>query len=238
MEKYVFALWPETPMRAAQRREVLIDECAAAILAHSVNSLTIAVDDEFSTVKSPAPKWYKGDPLVALVSVGFDDTGAWQSVHQCLMDAGFRVGVYRADQSIYKDYGDNSHFNKRDWPDGDRSPSVLAVTLLTRPKKLDHAEWIRRWHGGMSPVSERLQPRAKYVRNVVMGLLTDDTPEYDGIVEEAWPSAEHITNQYLFYCASNPFQLVSHMAQMIRVITRFHQMRKIRTVTMSEYLMR
>lgn len=241
--KYLFAVWPDKKLTPTERRVCLLEQVAPDILALPIQSLVMDIDDEHSTVKSPAPKWYAGDALVGLVSVEFDEGDTNVESHVSAVDArlkqaGFRTGVYHVDASTYKDYGDNEHFKVRDWPDGQRSPSVLAVTLLTRPKKFTHSEWIRRWHGKMSPVSERLQPRARYVRNVVLCCVGESTPPYDGIVEEAWPSDKHITAPYLFYCAKNPLQLVSHLTQMLWVITRFHQLHKIRTVTMSEYFLK
>lgn len=241
--KILYVLWPDTSYSPAQRRQILLDECADKILKTEVSYLSMNIDDEFSTVKSPAPKWYKGDAMVATVSIVVDsaeDVAKHQqeSVKDLLQTAGFKVGVYIVDESIYKDYGDNEHFRKRDWADGEKTPSVvMAITLLTRPKKFTHSQWIRRWHGRMSPGSEVIQPRARYVRNVVLS-VEGDSPAFDGIVEEAWPSAEHISNPYKFYLANSRWQLIRHMFKMMRLVTHFHQLHKIQTVTMSEYFLK
>lgn len=234
---FLYLLWPDKIFTAQQRREILLNNCAPEILKKNVLHLRMNIDDEFSTVKSPAPKWYKGAALVATVSVDCSDDREKLPIKTLLENAGFSVGCYQVEQSIYKDYGDNQHFHKRDWPDGQRSPSVQMVTLLTRPKKLSPQEWIKRWHGNMSPVSEQLQPRARYVRNVILD-KTEDSPAFDGAVEEAWPSAQHISNPFLFYCAENPLQLAKNMARLMKAVTHFHQLHKIRTVTMSEYFIK
>ncbi len=237
--KIIYVLWPEINYSPTQRREVLLDNCAPAILQIGVNTLTMNIDDEHSQVKSPAPKFYRGAPIVATASVTFADALEKQKeISQLFISAGFKVGAYEVDVSVYKDYGDNIHFRKRDWVDGERTPSaVLAVTLLSRPKKYVHAEWMRRWHGKMSPGSEAIQPRARYVRNVVLS-IAENSPVFDGIVEEAWPSAEHIRDPYKFYLAKNSLQLIWHMIKMVRLVTQFHQLHKIRTVTMSEYFLK
>jgi len=125
-----------------------------------------------------------------------------------------------------------------DWPDGERSPVIMAVTLMERPHRLSHEEWIHRWHGTQSPVSEAMQPRARYIRNVVVKAVTPDAPPFEGIVEEAWPSARHITNPFLFYGAKNIFQLAGNMYRMFRSVSGFLNFTKIRTSTMSEYILR
>jgi len=235
----VFALWPDKPYSPAERAKLLLTKIQQTILAKKPQWLSMCIADEAaSRVKSPAPKWYKGDALVAVITVNFGgDQSHNASIKQALEQAGFVVGVYQTDTSIYKNYGDNPHFRKRDWLDGTPSPTVMAVTLLTRPKKHSQEEWIRRWHGRMSPDSERLQPRARYVRHMVLD-KDANTPAFDGIVEEAWPSAKHIHNPYLFYCANNRWQLIKHMLQMLRAITHFHNLFKIRTVTMTEYFLK
>lgn len=241
--KVVYVLWPEKPYSPSERRHILLNNCAQKILSTDVAYLSMNIDDEFSTVKSPAPKWYKQDAIVATVSIELtlsaaDAKASRELVKAILVSSGFKVGMYIVDASIYKDYGDNQHFRKRDWADGEKTPSVvMAITLLTRPKRFPQSEWIRRWHGRMSPGSEAIQPRARYVRNIVLS-VEDDSPHFDGIVEEAWPSAEHISNPYKFYLAENTWQLIKHMVKMMQLVTHFHQLHKIRTVTMSEYFLR
>ena len=57
-----------------------------------------------------------------------------------------------------------------------------------------------------STVSEAVQPRCRYVRNTVFRAVTPGAPPYRGIVEEAWPSAEHVTDPMLFYCAEGDLE--------------------------------
>ena len=46
-----------------------------------------------------------------------------------------------------------------------------------------------------------LQPRTRYVRNEVRRAVTPGAPEVHGIVEEGWPSAEHVADPMLFFNA-------------------------------------
>ena len=99
-------------------------------------------------------------------------------------------------------------------------------------------EWIRRWHGTMSPVSEEIQPRARYVRNLVIRSLTQGAPPYEGIVEEAWPSKKHITSPWLFYGADSAARLAVNMARILRAVTSFLDLMQIHTAMMSEYFIK
>ena len=235
--KAIYILWPEKNYTPQERKETLLSLCSSQLDLSLIQDLRVNIDDEFSQVKSPAPKFHRGPSIVATVSVK-SNADVFGSIYNHLANAGFKVGCYTVEESIYTDYGDNQHFPARNWADGNKTPSVVvAVTLLTRPKKFNHNEWIRRWHGIMSPGSEAIQPRARYIRNVITK-VEKDSPHIDGIVEESWPSAEHISNPYKFYLASNPFQLIWHMIKMLRLVTQFHQLHKIRTVTMSEYFLK
>lgn len=238
MQKLVYILWPSPGQSIQPVPAQLLQECAPALLSLGVSKLTMNIDDEYSTVKSPAPKMHCGPGICAQVSVWLEDINRHVEVEKILALTQMHLAGYLVEESVYKDYGDNRHSGPRNWPDGQRSPGVMAITLLTKPKRYSREEWIRRWHGVMSPESEKIQPRQRYVRNVIIKPVTENAPAYDGIVEEAWPSPEHITNPYLFYCADNPLQLVAHLYRMLRAILHFHNLFRIRTVTMSEYFIK
>ena len=97
---------------------------------------------------------------------------------------------------------------------------------------------MRRWHGRMSPVSEAIQPRTRYMRNVVLRTLTEGAPELGGIVEEAYPSKEHVENLYLFFGANGRLELARNMFAIFRAVTSFVNLTKLRTTMMSEYFIR
>ncbi|MBN2099099.1 MAG: hypothetical protein JW753_05825, partial [Dehalococcoidia bacterium] len=62
---------------------------------------------------------------------------------------------------------------------------------------------------------------------------------YEGIVEEAWPSPRHATNPFLFYGAGkNPLKLVWNMIVMLRSVTGFLDLTRIRTTYTSEYILK
>jgi hypothetical protein len=164
-----------------------------------------------------------------------DKCAALESI---LRDAGFDIAGYRVREHIYTDYGGNPHSAARDWPDGERSPAVISVTPLERPKRISKTKWMKHWFNRQGPMSEKMQPRARYVRNVVDEVLTEGAVPYEGIVEESWPSAAHMTNPYVFYGARNRFELIKNMAIMGQSVAAFLPIWKIVSVTMSEYYVR
>lgn len=239
MKKLVYILWDDQPRAPIERRKLLLDRCAPALLERGARHLQVNVADERVDVASPAPRLPGArKPFVAQVNVWADADADYRTFEEVLRTAGFVSSCYRVDENVYTDYGENQHAPTRSWPDGERSPGVLAVTLLERPAQIPKDEWMRRWFGRQSPLSEAMQPRARYVRNIVLQPLTPGAVPYEGIVEEAWPSSEHVRNPFLFYGAKNPLELTRNMLSMLRSVSAFLPIWKIPNVMMSEYFVR
>lgn len=226
------------PASRAERRTLLVETqrptwCAAA------SRVSVVVADEAADVRGPNPFPTPGLP-VALVNLWLDDVtpAVVAPLLTPLVDAGFRVAAYRVDESVPQDFGDTPHGAPRDWPDGTRSPYVTAVSLLERPAGVPRDVWVARWHGGISEVSGQIQPRVRYVRNVVLEALTDAAPQVDGIVEEVWPSPRHVANPFLFYGASNPVSLVVNMTRILASVASFTRPWRVRTFMASEWWLR
>ena len=150
-----------------------------------------------------------------------------------------RLAGYEVVESLYRDYGGNQWSAPRSWPDGQRSPGVLTVALLQQHPAQTFDEWMTRWHTRISPITESIQPRCRYVRNAVFRAVTDGAPPIRGIVEEAWPSLEHVTDPMLFYCADgDPERMNAHVSQMIEEINAFVDLSTLRSVTMSEWILK
>lgn len=238
MNKLIYLLWPRRPMEPSTRRTVLLDECAPRLLESGARYLSMNIDDDFATVPSPTPTTKLTDPFVAEISIWVDDMEARGSLESVLLDADFDIAGYRVREHIYTDYGGNEHGSPRDWPDGERSPAIVSVTPLERPRRIPKDKWMKHWFNRQGPMSEKMQPRARYVRNVVEEVLTPGAFPYEGIVEESWPSAKHVTNPYLFYGARNRFEVIKNMAIMAQSVAAFLPIWKITSVTTSEYFVR
>ncbi len=225
-------------MESAERRITLLDGCAPKLLDSGARYLLMNIDDELVTVPSPTPTTKLTHPFAAEVSIWVDDLSVRGALEGVLLDAGFDVAGYRVREHLYTDYGGNEHGAPRNWPDGERSPYVISVTPLERPKRIPKDRWMRHWFNRQGPMSEKMQPRARYVRNVVEDVLTPGAVPYEGIVEESWPSPAHVTNPYKFYGARNRFELIKNMGVMAQSVVAFLPIWKITSVTMSEYFVR
>ncbi len=239
MEKIVYLVWGalgEDPREPAAR---LLEEAAPRLLDLGPRGLSMNLNDAEADVPVAVP-WPEDEaPLLAEVSLWLDCYDRREPWEEVLSGHGARRAAYLVTESLYSDYGSNDHAPPRDWPDGKRSPGLLTVTLLERPERLSRADWLAHWHGVQSPVSDAMQPRTRYVRNTVTRALGADAPPYEGIVDEAWPSAAHVTEPDLFYGAGgSPERLLQNQREMFESVRAFLDFDRIRTVTMSEYLLK
>jgi hypothetical protein len=239
MEKLQYLCWPRAALTPADHGRIARDELAPALLALGPRGLSMQVDDGDAQVPVPMPAPADEMQPFALVSIWLDRYDDRATYEALLRDASERIAGYLVTESLYTDYGGNRFGAPRSWPDGERSPGVVMVTLLRRPHRMSESDWITHWHTVQSPVSEAMQPRMRYVRNAVARAVTPDAPPIEGIVEEAWPSPEHLTDPMLFYCAEGDADLMrSNLSAMLDSVTAFLDLEDLRSFTTSEYLLR
>ncbi len=240
MEKVIILLWGDGgPDAGDALRDRLVGETVPVLLASGVRGLSVNVHDgDAAAAPSPAPPPEGEDPHVAQVSVWLDSYERRGDVEAAVARLGLRWASYLVAESLYDDYGTTEYAEPRHWPDGDRSPGVLTVALIHRPAGLGYPEWISRWHGTQSPVSGELQPRTRYVRNEVVRSLTEGAPDIGGIVEEGWPSTTHVADPMLFFNATTPDELNANVSRMIASVDACLDMARLRSSTMSEYLIK
>ena len=213
-------------------RDRLLGEVAPQLLAHDeVRAVTVLVHDgEAAEAPSPAPAPPGERTHVAVVSTWVD---CYQRRPELDLGPDLDVAAHLVVESLYEDYA------RRDWPDGERSPGVLTVACIHRPEALPEAQWLHNWHEVQSPVSGQLQPRIRYVRNRVVQDLTPEAPVVDGIVEEGWPSAQHVADPDLFFNGGgDPERVRANLEQMMANVVACLDLEKLRSTTMSEYLVR
>ncbi len=248
MEKLVYLLWDDVRVSAGavagtsagdELRAHLLEETVPRLLESGARGLTVGVHDSAAAgVPSPAPAPDGEATHVAELSVWLDSYEHRGETEQALADVGKEMAGYLVTESLVDDYGTTPHGRPRDWPDGERSPGLLTVALIHRPDGLDYREWIRRWHGTQSPLSGELQPRTRYVRNEVVRPVTEGAPAVDGIVEEGWPSAEHVSDPRLFFNATTDEELAANVTLMMESVSACLDLGRLRSSTMSEFLVR
>ena len=105
-------------------------------------------------------------PLRAGVSLWLDNHDERAGVEDLLSGVGERCDGYLVTEAVYSEYGQRRG-EPRDWAAGERSPGLVTFALVHRNPLLDPRTFREFWYGHQSPMSERLQPRLRYVRNTV-----------------------------------------------------------------------
>lgn len=235
MEKIVWLLWGD-----GSEPVDVVDGLRPLAGHRGVRALTVNQHDtDAAAATSPAPGPAGEAVHVAQVSAFVDNYQERGVVEEAVAALGLPWHAYLVVESLVDDYGTTRWSGARSWPDGERSPGVLTVAVIHRPSQLTEAEWLHRWHEIQSPVSGELQPRTRYVRNHVVRALSKDAPEVHGIVEEGWPSAEHVSDPMLFFNAGGDVeQMNRNVERMLGSVTACLDLDRLRSTTMSEFLLR
>jgi len=238
MEKLIYLVWDRPSRPAADVHAQLIDDLAPQLLACAPRGLQIDVDDEDAQVPSMVAVPDDELPVRALVSIWVDMHDTRPAYESILSAAGIRRAGYLVTESLYCDYGDNEHADRRDWPDGQRSPGIVAVSVFDKPVGVSDDTFYGHWYGHQSPMSEWMQPRTRYVRNAVVRALTPGAPRYRAIVEEAWPSPETLTDLYKFFGAADAADLGERIRIMLDSTKLLFDPATMRNFTLSEYILK
>jgi hypothetical protein len=235
----MYLMWTRDHASPEETEQLLLHELAPQLLALGPQALTIDADDTGAQVPSPLPLPEDETPVHAVISLWLDAYDGRAPYEDLLNNHSSRLAGYLVTESMYTDYGGNRWSGPRDWPDGQRSPGVLTVTLLQQKRGTSYEEWMHFWHTRQSPMSEEIQPRARYVRNSVARAITDAAPPYLGIVEEAWPTVEDLVDPMRFYCGEgDPERLEANIQTMLTHIATLLDLDATRVHTMSEWILR
>jgi hypothetical protein len=238
MEKLVYLVWERPSRDRADLRRQFLEDLAPRLLALGAAALQVDLDDDDADVTTMVPVPDDELPVRACVSLWLPAHDFRTPFEAVLGEAGVRRAGYLVTESLYRDYGDNEHAPRRTWPDGERSPGITTLTVFDKPAGADDESFYGHWYGHQSPMSEWMQPRARYVRNAVVRALTPGAPRYRAIVEESWPSVEHLTDLMTFFGASSGEQLGEHIRIMLDSTKLLYDPATMRNYTMSEYFLR
>ena len=239
MEKLIYLATLPIECGPVQVRETMLDVVAPKLLALGVHGLTMDLDDEHAQVAPPMPPPAHENSVRAIVSVWVDAYDYRADLEAVLRAHTEQIHGYQAVESMYRDYGGNQWSHTRDWPDGTRSPGILTVSLIQKKRGMDFEDWITFWHAKQSPMSERVQPRARYVRNALFRSITPDAPPYKAVVEEAWPTVDDLTDPMRFYNGNGDAATMNaNLTEMLEHVGAFIDFDTFRNLTLSEWILK
>jgi hypothetical protein len=238
VEKLVYLVWDRPSIDPAAYGE-RVQQITGELLDLEPSALWVAVDDAGAQIPPPVPVPDDELPIRAAFSIWLDAHDRREPFEAVLGGLGVRRAGYLVTESLLEDYGSTPDWpSARDWPDGDRSPGVCVLTVFDKKPGLDDDTFYGHWYGHQSTMSAAMQPRARYVRNAVARRLTPGAPPLRAIVEEDWPTVEHLTDPFRFFGTTDGDELAENIRVMLDSMKVFCDSTTLRTYTMSEYLVR
>lgn len=238
MEKLVYLVWERPSVAPEVLGDRLHDELVPCLRSLEPRGLSVVVDDADAQVPAPVPVPDDELPVRLAVSVWLDTHDARGPYEEVLSAYGVRRAGYLVTESLCEDYGTTPHWpTQRDWPAGQRSPGITVLTTFDKRADLDDATFFGHWYGHQTPMSAAMQPRIRYVRNAVVRGVTAGAPPLRAIVEETWPTVDHLTDPKLFFGADRDDSLSENIRVMLDSMKVFADASTLRTYTVSEYLL-
>ena len=230
MEKLVYLVRARASRDGAELRA---DALAAAedLRGDGARDVSVHVDDDGVGIPGPMPCPDGELPLRIAVSLWVPAHDHRSGVEHRLGELGERCDGYLVTEAVYSEFG-QVRGDPRSWPAGERSPGMVTLALVHRNPLLDPRTFRELWYGHQSPMSERLQPRLRYVRNTVVHPVTPGAPPVDGIVVESWESEEVVSDIEAFHLGD-----LENLTVMLDSVTTAFDMSRLRSIAMSEYLL-
>ena len=177
----------------------------------------------------PKPSFFPFKPQPIAVFSVYDGAEAPTRFSDALRGAATSVSGYEVEESYPVTYD-------KAWPDGEPTPSPILLNMLRKKPGIGDEEYVRRWHGGHTPLSLEVHPLWYYQRNVILKPVTEGAEPSDGIVIEACPTRAHLLNPVRFF--GGALKMVPNMLRVANDIKGFLDMKKIETFYATEYHLR
>lgn len=210
---------PDVPLRDA------LLGSAEALFAAGARACTVTAADLDDPLLGELFQTDADGLLSATVSVWVDCLDNRGDIESVLGGLAPRTAGYLATESVPRDY------TSRVWADGERSPGVALVTAFAQPERLDDESFFRFWHGSHTPLSLEIHPLTRYIRNTLVRPLTEGAPPYRALVSESVESLEIAADPLRFYGSEEG------QKRAVEDFMRFIDMKDMRTVLMSEYIL-
>lgn len=222
MEKLAY-LMGATPGGAALR-DALLGPVAREIREAGGRGTEVFVADLLAEQIARYPAVGSDGYMDGIVTTWVDSLDDRARIEAPLGEVSDRLAGYLVTESVPREYA------ARSWPDAERSPGVCLASAFPKKAGIDDESFYRCWHGSHTPLSLRIHPLTRYVRNAVARRLTPDAPEYRAIVCESVADFEHAADPLVFYGSKQA------QKQAFADIQRFADMATLQSVVMSEFL--
>ena len=225
MEKLIYLIGHEGDPVALW--ETLMREAGDALLSQGLYELEVYVRDQTDPIVESLEN--NMDPegwMSACVSLWISSAEDRQPIEGILRELTPRLAGYLVTESVPREY------DRRRWPDGASSPGVTIGTAFVEKPGLALADFYHRWHESHTPLSLRIHPLTRYVRNAVARVLTPGAPPYRALVFECVDSLSTLADLDIWYGSPEGRK------EAVRDLLSFADYPSMASVTMSETILR
>lgn len=210
MEKIFYLLGRPDPEHISGFHRVLLNQSIDDIRSIGGQRITIHLADQDDQIQARAPKRLLGpwENFGAAVSFWVSSEHARTALEEKLQLLTNTVHGYLVTEAVWQE---------SEWrgEDGERRPGVCLLGGIGKKPSLTDNEFFKIWEQH-SHNSFRLHPyRQSYSRHTVARCLTDDAPNYRGIILEHFPDMEVFVDDHKFFNVSEAMQINKFALSMI-----------------------
>jgi hypothetical protein len=219
MEKLQFLFRAESSFPSQEFVGAITQRIIPRVSQTGVSRMKFSLTDTPSPPRSIIPFAKKRIALLSMW-VSPDDGPPPGEVREMAKAEGLDVWGYRVEESTPVAY-------ERTWPEAEWTPGVGLLTIFNQRSGIDFPTFIRRWHGGHTPLTLKIHPVWNYVRNVVKETVLPETPHLDAIVEEQFRERNDLLSSIRFF--GGPFWMFPNMIRVGLDIRRFIDLSSLET---------
>jgi uncharacterized protein (TIGR02118 family) len=128
------------------------------------------------------------DDVTGVVTAWFDHPPSLDEIAPAF--PGARLDVYAVDERVRIEY-------ERDWADGVAAPGVERISFVRALPGLTRAEMAAHWGDVHWPIARVHHPALwRYVQNVVLEVLTPESPDVDGIAQLTFRTVTDLRDRF------------------------------------------
>jgi hypothetical protein len=226
MAKYIFLVRSPEKLELQMFSSQIFDKLVPGLLNLDPEKLKISLTETERPRLTILPLKATGLALVSVWGELDEDIERWQAEMTSISGG---VTGYRVTESTPVAY-------EKDWEDGNASPGTVLLTLMKKNAKLSYEQFMDEWFGHHTPMAIRIHPLWNYTRNVVESVVIEDSPPFDGIVEEHFHSLGDITNPARFF--GGAFRVLPNMLKVYRHANKFLEISATENYLLTEYHIR
>lgn len=229
MEKLVHVLWKRNDSSDEDFKAEMLGRTAKRFLELGAHKLSVNLVDEFVAHTRHVRITRFDPPISGTISFWLDAADDRRPYEEALAAVTERYAGYLVCESV------PIVNTTRRVPLGERNPGINVVACIEKPERMTYEAWIEHWFGHHKKVALETQCTFSYVRNVVVRPLSNDAPQWAGIVEEGFPT-EAVTDPMIWYCADGSEEkMQKNIGRMMESVQAFLDIDRVESNPMSEY---